>query len=634
MVVRIQHHLSLFLVVTLTTSWFVLPQTILAQSTGSTSTSISSTDPCIQKKYNASTDATIHIFTFKVGGRPITLTSLPPYQHRCFVQLADGSLLHNFRYDHTPQVQAANTIFNQQYKKVTDIPVYAGCDSTKDRTCTKDTPDKYNYFTFYTAGVTYDGIGSTGSAGTGAPGAVTQDRRETFPEAKAELYYFTKSIDPDGRGADPNAFLIVYNGTSYGFFGMNRTYLEELRNRSAAERQQIRTNNIKRKIDDFAFLQPEAANLYRGSLSNPRARPIHHYIALVNGLNGTAVLQPAWGSTSRTVNAITTFEGIKRLFYTVTNDIDKSLTAGTGDIDLLDNPADTTGDTNKDSSPDPVLPPILRISRGKLPIDQDLALTLIHVVRSPERVKERNNNYFLFSPDVAKLTPLQKEVLNNYGIDPNLLYVAVDVGGNILFLGEDKNKAGGIFATGKGRLDPSPEANLIAIGSPDGNKAQASTNLQREALNINLDQYRAIITKRVYNNIDYGSLLESILDPLTIDAFHCIEDPLVNYPELNTSYDARNPAVPWRIPIGQARKCINPPGNPDSWLGKWGLRDTRIDENPADDCTRSFEKSSPIGKAMGGALCFMVKQIITGAVWFAGFTVYFLIESVGLQYDE
>lgn len=304
-------------------------------------------------------------------------------------------------------------------------------------------------------------------------------------------------------------------------------------------------------------------------------------------------------------------------FSTLTNSSNTSLTAGNGDIDLIDDPKDETGDTNKDKSPDPVKPPILRINKARLVgMPAHLDLTLVSVIRAPEILKFRNNNYFIFSPSQA--TAAQKKVLTDQGINPDLLFFAVDVGGNIGILLEDKSKNGGLFASGKDRLDPGDENNFVAMGRFNARSTTESKNANGQPFNVNIDQYRKIITKRVYN--DQSSQLPATARLLPTDC-----TTVTNYPSLNTTYDSLNPS----IPFDTHRQCINV--SPGGWLMKWGVQDNEINQSDSKDpCEAAFSQGL-FSKLLGSVICGVIHAAIAWSTWIALFAVNFMIEAIGLQ---
>lgn len=377
-------------------------------------------------------------------------------------------------------------------------------------------------------------------------------------------------------------------------------------------------------------------------LNFPLNDPAFYRLQLLKATNGNEITGinvvscgknlVSWGNTEvtedsdssdETVDASTSslkkdaVKAAKEMFKSITNDIDKSLSAGTGDVDLID---------NKDRAPS------VLIRAVRLGLKTDLELTLTNVITSPEKIKARNNNYFLFSINKNKFTPDQKIMFEEAGVDPDILYIAIDMGGNIIVLVDDKSKAGGLFSTGKDRFDTSAKNNLIALGNPDGNNVQTSKNFFKEPLNINLDQYRKIITKRVYNDsLDNGGQI--ILNDIIDDLFKCKAEPLIVHPNENTTYDAVNPLFPHRIPIGNARKCLNVDSN--GWLKTWGVQIDRIDQDPVDDCEKAFggERGwlSFLTNAAAKSICFILGTIINSATWMAGFSIDFLLKTISLQ---
>lgn len=324
---------------------------------------------------------------------------------------------------------------------------------------------------------------------------------------------------------------------------------------------------------------------------------------------------------------------VQTIFGKIKNDTKTSLSARTGDLDLRDFRPDQAQPLSESNKVDETKAPQVVINHSAIFTQDDLVGTLWRDVRSPEYFKARENNYFFFRFD--KPTDDQKLVFSNKGLaDLSVVYLVIDMMGNVGFLVDDTSKKGGIFATGKDRFDVG-DTNFIAIGNFNGERNGQSHNTVGGPLNINLVQNRDVITSRVYNDPDvsaydtaWGVTLGAIKTYFTsIDNVHC--GNVVDYPEHNTGYGKIGPIInDDKMPWGGYRKCINV--GPNGWLNKWGVEDFRIDQSPADDCSKSFG-SGFFNKIAGGVICGILNTMISGATWMAGFSIEFLVQSIGLQ---
>jgi hypothetical protein len=290
---------------------------------------------------------------------------------------------------------------------------------------------------------------------------------------------------------------------------------------------------------------------------------------------------------------------------------------------LSDDPTDKT-DTNTDGVIDPLKAPIITMSKAKLDkMPADIVWRLTNLVRSSETSSwwhwGTNNNYFLFK--MENLTKDQEKILSDNKIVPALTYLAIDVSGNMGVLVDDPTKEGGMFAAGKATLDQS-SAQFVAMGQFDGNITDGkpiSKNPAGEPLAVNLEQYSAVITKRVYNDAQ-------------AEGTSCVASPLIHYPDTNTSYDDTK-RFPAKIPFGDYRKCINL--DSEGWLAKWKIKDTKIDQAAKTECEEAFGNNkswfSFITDTFAKSICFVLNVMVGGATWMAGFSVDFMIKAIGLQ---
>jgi hypothetical protein len=326
--------------------------------------------------------------------------------------------------------------------------------------------------------------------------------------------------------------------------------------------------------------------------------------------DSSAVSAEDTGATAGGVEANASRSAATRLFGSV-----KSTNEDGGDIRLVD--ADDT-----------TQPPHAIVAKTATKLTFDLDFTLTNTIRSSTTFWGTQNNYFLFT--LQDLTTAQTTELKNAGItDPSLHYLAIDAGGNIGFLVNDVSNNGGIFSKGKDKLDVDATNTPIAVGSFSGGDTGVSKNTNGEPLVISLEDYRKVITRRVYNepNTEGGSICGKV----------------INHPDTNTGYDdppaSLSEALKDKIPIGEYRSClhINTPSEPEGdqgWLTVWKVEDTKIDQSTAgsNQCVDAFKGLSIFGvNILGGAICGMLGILINGATWIAALSVDFLIESVGLQ---
>lgn len=618
MVSTVKRHLSLLLVVVITSS-LLLPNvrqqvitTLVSPAKAQTDDELiqevvdqlgaqDNSDPCTVTNAALGDSATI-LF----NGKAVTFRGLPAYQHRCFVK-GTNDVIHRFRYDANSDIQSATTVFEQKFTKVTNLRVFGGCANFETRNtsdeCKESTPALFTAFSVnkvltgeYQA-VPIPGDGTANDAGT---------RTTTYTSRPIDVYQITGA-------AEKNVYLLAYQNIIYGIF-----------------RQQ-------------------GDRMIKFDIRSPK-NYLEHYISVVNAMPaairtfGQSTAADGAGGTNAAVTA-STVQGVKTLFGKLTNSWNTTLGKG-GDFQLVDNP-DATDKVN------PEIPPILRIRGQALQMDQDLVFKLVFVLTSKGTLTQRNNNYFLFSIVESALTNKQREIFNTYKIDPKLVYVAIDVGANIGFLVEDKNKSGGIFSEDQDRLDPSNADNLIAIGSFDsGNvngrgllnkwlaqaisSANVSKNTSGQPLTINLQEYRDTITTRVYNEPDI-SWLSNLVNGLTLNALNSTVDAkcgkVVNYKERNVLYGDSQFADVY-IPIGGFRKCINEDLNGNGWLKQWKVLTINIDNfSKNDECIQAFKDSGFIGNSplIASTLCGMINGFVSAAMALAGFAVELLMEAVGLQ---
>ncbi|TSC65435.1 MAG: hypothetical protein CEO22_478, partial [Candidatus Berkelbacteria bacterium Gr01-1014_85] len=180
------------------------------------------------------------------------------------------------------------------------------------------------------------------------------------------------------------------------------------------------------------------------------------------------------------------------------------------------------------------------------------------------------------------------------------------------------------FGTNKDRFDRSATDNLIAIGQFSAQPDTISNNATGGPLQINLEEYRWLITKRTYN------------DPLnsTIGCEPISSTKLINYGQENTVFDSG----PLAIPNNHQRNCLSTHQAADeddsksSWIAVWDLKVHKLDQFNNDECTNAFFKGGGFfGNVMGSIFCGMIGTMTGWAASAAGFSIDLVIDALGLQ---
>jgi hypothetical protein len=573
--------------------------------------------------FNAANEATSNLFNKNIQNT----TSLPSYQSICFI--FDGEyLVHKFRYD---TATTKNIILEQRYKPDSSIKVYGGCRS-KDTVC-NNIPEAFNYFSYLdkvdeSTQVTIN----NGSAGTGAPGVTDsyKDTRKASTEVK--LYRFDPALQVPLGVANPNfnAYILAYGKKIvYGFFleqNIDRFSMTE------AKRIEDRKKDMANGDAGLDFLKFPSSNLEQFANYTPeKNRPHSHYIAAVNKIapyciNGATC--DFLAGLSDQEKSIKARANAAELFGDVTNSIHNSLT-GTGtetttpeNFTLIDGDIDLIDDPNATDKTNPEISPIVKIGNANTGLPSQLIYKLRYALRSSYDFQYSQNNYFIFELD-ERTPDSVKKILQDRGLNKDNHFFAIDVAGNIAIIIEDKSDNGGIFGGGKDRLDK-----YLAVGKFDGGFTgySVSKNVAGKPLNINLEQYRSIITKRAYNNPAVPK----------INNADCQGSPTVNYPDVNTGYEDTSVVDKFKygMPVDIYRKCIhiNTPGEASpGWLGKWGVTDVKIDRIVGDECASSLAGAEGFAKMIGSAVCWMLSYLIGGSIWLAGFSVDFMLKAVDVQ---
>lgn len=560
-----KRRLSLFLVVVLAMSWLVIDQEI------SQKTKLNAEQALAQGNDQV-------IDASQLLGSNLLLAHNPIYEDLGFSKQGN-QIVHRFRYyitnpqdfkNGSGQVLPKNVIYQLTLRRQEGTVVYGGCSDytpelIRDRNgrslqCDIKKPSTYNSFSFKPI---------KGRIGFGdALGHLTLESN------KAEIY-------PLGFGT--NTFLVVMNGQIYGYYEIADYDRNILRKR-------VPQGSARERVTYDYIASANGTERLKGGIASAAKLPPH---ILTSG-STNAVIDPAT-TLSSSDQIEQTKRGVVSLFGRVSF---RNLT-------LEDNPKAT-------DKVYPELPPIVTIDKGGTSRINDTVFQLVgartvtgdfYGARFWGLNNFRVNNFFIF-----KLQNPRPEIATAL-VAPDLVYLLLDQAGTVSFLVEDKSKAGGIFAGQKDTLDE-----LIALGSTSADRRDASSNTLGDPMKVPLEQYRAIITKRVYNEAaepDAGKECGQV----------------VNYKSFNTTYD--NPQrFNKTIPDPAHSNCIN--FSSGGWLAEWKV--DRAVLNEADPCQQLFEGAGFFAKFfIAKALCGVIHLFMSMTTWFALFAAEFLIEAVGLQ---
>ncbi len=546
-------------------------------------------------------DATQLSASAQLFGIPVVdFKSAPPFRHGCFFLSVDKTnLYHSFKYSHSDDAVKTNKYYTAEFTLDTAEAIYGGC-LKASATCNKDDPTTYDLFS------KKQGVISVDSIGPGATIVVKQPIGTTYNT----INVWSFNIKNNYRLLTNAANTVVYKIVDVTKSG------DELSN----------------AFSPPDFLRPDFNSQAAKKVAAGVTDYLKDYISRVNGLNAN---ERRFGEVNVTGNAAeSTFD---------------SLSKGSRFGNLIGNQKlrlpqtetiDSTDPINKNNRQDfllvegeagenPKKPPQLVISGPRLGINSaaarnDLIFDLVAVVKSETAIALRANNYFLFKlSDPAKLNKDQTDFFRDDGVDPDVLYIAIDLMGNIGFLVDDKSKAGGIFGTNKDRFDRSADDNLIAIGQFSAQPGTSSNNATGGPLQINLEEYRWLITKRVYN------------DPST--SFDCRDKntvKLINFGEENEAFDIESN----KIPNSNQLNCLanhqaaDEDDSKSSWIAVWDLKVHKLDQFNNDECTNAFFKGGGFfGNVMGSIFCGMIGTMTGWAASAAGFSIDLVIDALGLQ---
>lgn len=570
MVGRGQRQLSILLIATIAMSWLAVPTSLLAVETN-TSGDLKKTvgkNEC-DTGYNPEID----ISTL------FSKSTLIAFKSKCFSYLDDNKqLLNKFRLIKNGQ----EVFYNVRYNKETTIKAYPGCSlETKGSQANKEElkliedckkgkiPIKNLYFSF-----------------TNHP-QIT----EKVQKVQDDRYYgeftspkITQIIKVTSSQTADLWVPVDVNNSPFWRLSGEPQYLIALNNTIYGFFTANKNNNQQDPLDDFIKVSNPLTG-QRGGAYIIRDY-IHHINQELHSIGSSGFTVPT-GSKSQD-------DFFKNIIKTKLNRLDN--------IKLEDDPMSPSGEP-------PALPPIIELSVS----GDKIIFKLDSVIRARNESGRVQNNYFLFKLaglGTKKVTGNTQAVLNNLGGEnaTERIYLAIDLMGNIGFLlngldGKDFN------ATSTTVLD-----HWTISGGFDANNGDASRSKGGPG-RINLADYRKTITKRVYN--EPGDKGVSICGKI------------INFGEENELYVA--PLVIDNIPNQDQRECINV--SEGGWLNVWGITDVDLNKSGNDNnCINAFGGEGLFGlNLMGKAICFFIGTVINMAVWFAGFTVEFLIEVVGLQ---
>lgn len=538
--------------------------------------------------------------------RTVGFDAAPPFIHGCF--FLDGSgLYHSFKYYHSSEAEAEDKYYVAEFTKDDTAKVYGGC-LEASTTCDKDDQLTYDLFS--------SSLGPLKFTSVGAGGISRSSIGETY-----ELI---------------NAWSIVGPTTKYRL-------LTDTTNAIVYKIINIEDTSTKEYSDAFSppdFMRPgfnaQRAHKVAGGVNNYQ----EDYISRVNGLSAN---ERRLGEINITGTAAeNTFKSllINSKFGRLIGNNKERLTTSEKLVSVDTKSTNLHQDfllVEGEKGSNPKKPPQLVISGPRLRINSaternDLIFDLVAVVKSENAIAlraiaARANNYFLFKiNDPSKLNKDQSDFFKNEGIDPDVMYIAIDIMGNIGFLVDDKSKAGGIFGTNKDRFDRSADDNLIAIGQFSAQPGTISNNNTGGPLQINLEEYRWLITKRTYNNPDKNST--------TVGCSQSNNSLLVNFGQENTAYDTLAGLIPNHGYLNclATHKAADEDDAKSSWIAVWNLKVHKLDQFKNDECTNAFFKGGGFfGNVMGSFFCGLIGTMTGWAASAAGFSIDLVIDALGLQ---
>lgn len=563
-----------------------------------TAPAASSGEACVNGIIDGSQlSASAELFNIK----SVRFSSAPPFRHGCFFFSSDKkNLYHSFKYEHSTEAITTNKYYLAEFTESKDTLIYGGCLKTSV-TCNKEDATTYDLFSKKQGGIT------AVTVGPGATIAVRQPIGTTYNEVKVWSFNLRDSYR---LLTDPND-VVVYRIVDIAHSD----------------------DELTKAIAPPDFLRPDFSPHSAHHVASGVDTYIKDYISRVNGLKAT---ERRFGKVAITSNtAESSYESLRRgsSFGRLIGNNKQRLTTSEG------LPSVDTASTNLhqdfllvegEASDNPKKPPQLVISGPRLGINSatnrnDLILDLVTVVKSETWAALRANNYFLFKlSDSTKLNKDQTDFFKNEGVDPDVMYIAIDLMGNIGFLVDDKSKAGGIFGTNKDRFDRSADDNLIAIGQFSANTSGISNNNNGGPLQINLQEYRWLITKRTYNDPPES----------TIGCDTQSTTVLIHYGKENTVFDSISPSIPHNNQLNclATHKAADEDDAKSSWIAVWNLKVHKLDQFKNDECTNAFFKGGGFfGNVMGSFFCGLIGTMTGWAASAAGFSIDLVIDALGLQ---
>lgn len=589
MVLRIRQHLSLLLVVTIATSWFVLPISSIRAETRPVTV-----DPVVTEEdeepaapsapAGAASVSRTTARSAASAGRESTLTpaatlfstgtALASYLTGIasigFWKLNERIISHRFKY-HNPIDRPNETVYEIQYK-LADKKGYLNC----------------------------------AESGTLEPGGICAANAESFSLNKDNKY--TQEVQlysPTSNLFSPlgdTQYLIVLGDAVYGLFVPHGDLFRRAENspsiRSLTDSPRLQYLHSVNCVVNYNY-NNTSLSLSDGRRSNSEPPKNKSIFQSTNPGEPTGARKI--NECRRHVFANPTI-GAGNL-PTATFDILRSWMIYTGQLKLQD-------DTNQETSPKA---PVLIINEGgtlpftitaRLKYVRGTTKTLFH------------NNYFVFKLEnlPANLPP----VFNKEDI-----YLVLDMGGNVAWVdGSKKTNNAGIFNDNNDFFD-----NNVIVGQFHPDKLLSH-------LRVNNEEYKKTLTRRVYNEPTSVDLSE-----LAIGASEIICDPngIVKYKSTNKRYDdpyyVALHGFERNMPTEKFKRCIN--ADQDGWLKTWGVQFNFISAEglggPCGKTVQWYEVTKWLSEGLGQSLCRSLYLIAGWATAYARYSIEFTLIAAGLN---
>ncbi len=542
------------------------------------------------------------------GINNVGFLSAPTFKHGCFFLSNDKkNVYHSFKYYHSTDAVKTNKYYLAEFTESKELSIYGGC-LKASATCNKDDATTYDLFSLKNGAV--KGLTSFDDG----MGSVKLNVGNTYQPVRV-----WKLVSKDTA----NAYYLLTNTEGTVAYRIIR----EPPTTDAID------NELNLAFSPPDFLQPNFNSQAAKQVAAGVTNYLEDYISRVNGLEAK---ERQFGKINITGNpAENTFSILRKSsrFGILVGNNKEHLAASEGFADTDPKLTNAHQDfllVEGEAGANPKKPPQLVISGPRLGINSavarnDLIFDLVAVVKSETAIALRANNYFLFKlSDKVKLNKDQTDFFQDERVDPDVMYIAIDYMGNIGFLVDDKSKAGGIFGTNKDRFDRSADDNLIAIGQFSASTIGISNNNNGGPLQINLEEYRWLLTKRIYN--DPKDTAFSCQDKNTVK--------LINFGEENLAFDSGIRKMPNSLHLNclATHKAADEDDSKSSWIAVWKLKVHKLDQFNNDECTNAFFKGGGFfGNAMGIFFCNIIGTMTGWAASAAGFSIDLVIDALGLQ---